>query len=195
MFFPEVCPDLPASTLRGEFDLINQAQTSRNSLCRFQVCGLASGFDLVIGNPPYGGTKLPDDVREALALSSKDPYGAFIARFLGDGRESTPLKPDGILAYIVSDTFMTIKTHRPLREQLMGSRVHKMIRCHVDTFSAFVNTAIIIAQKGGGPGAVAPADDALARLWEAPSAARGVRWWIYAGEHSPAIRPVSHAVV
>ena len=107
-------------------------------------------------------------MREALALSSKDPYGAFIARFLADGLKSTPLKPGGILSYIVSDTFMTIKSHHPLRGQLMGSRVHKMIRVHPDTFKAVVNTAIIVMQKGGGPGAVAPAEDVLARLWEGP---------------------------
>ena len=170
VFFPEVCPEITSATVRGEFDLINQAQHQQELTVPLnsQPSTLNSGFDLVIGNPPYGGTKLPDDVREALALSSKDPYGAFIARFLGDGRRATPLKPDGILAYIVSDTFMTIKTHRPLREQLMGSRVHKMIRCHADTFNAVVNTAVIITQKGGGPGAVAPAEDTLARLWAGP---------------------------
>ena len=169
VFFPEVCPVSTISTLPGEFGFVNEAQRQGDLAGPMaKVTPSRAGFDLVIGNPPYGGTKLPDDVREALALSSKDPYGAFIARFLGDGRKSTPLKPDGILAYIVSDTFMTIKTHRPLREQLMGSRVHKIIRCHADTFNAVVNTAIIVAQKGGGPGAVAPADDVLAKLWEGP---------------------------
>ena len=33
------------------------------------------GFDCVIGNPPYGGTKISDDVRNALDIESKDPYG------------------------------------------------------------------------------------------------------------------------
>jgi hypothetical protein len=169
VFFPEVCPEATISTLPGEFGLVNESQRQQDLAGPIaRSVPLRAGFDLVIGNPPYGGTKLPDDVREALALSSKDPYGAFIARFLADGRKSTPLKPDGILSYIVSDTFMTIKTHRPLREQLMGSRVHKMIRCHADTFNAVVNTAIIVVQKGGGPGAVAPAEDVLAKLWEGP---------------------------
>ncbi len=169
VFFPEVCPVSTISTLPGEFGFVNEAQHQGDLAGPIaKVAPSRAGFDLVIGNPPYGGTKLPDDVREALALSSKDPYGAFIARFLGDGRKSTPLKPDGILAYIVSDTFMTIKTHHPLREQLMGSRVHKMIRVHPDTFKAVVNTAIIVVQKGGGPGAVAPPDDVLAKLWEGP---------------------------
>jgi len=105
-------------------------------------------FHIVIGNPPYGGTKIPEDVQEALALGSKDPYGAFIARFLGSRQRHSPLADGGVLAYIVSDTFMTIKTHRPLREQLLEHRVHKMIRVSGDTFKAVVNCAVILCQRG-----------------------------------------------
>lgn len=107
------------------------------------------GFHIVIGNPPYGGTKIPDEVKEALGLGSKDPYGAFIARFLGV--RPGPLAEGGVLAYIVSDTFMTIKTHRPLREQMLGHRVHKMIRVSGDTFKAVVNCAVILCQRGAAP--------------------------------------------
>lgn len=113
-----------------------------------------AGFHIVIGNPPYGGDKIPDDIKKALGLGSKDPYGAFIARFLNDecsGRPPTPLAPDGVLAFIVSDTFMTIKSHRPLRKQMMQHRIHKMLRVHPDTFRATVNTAIILCQRGPAP--------------------------------------------
>ena len=107
------------------------------------------GFDCVMGNPPYGGTKIGDDVREALAIESKDPYGAFIARFLSSPDRATPLKEGGVLAYIVSDTFMTIKSHLKLRKQMMSNYIHKMIRVHPDTFRATVNTAIIICERNG----------------------------------------------
>lgn len=112
------------------------------------------GFHIVIGNPPYGGDKISDELKEALGLASKDPYGAFIARFINDDaqiRPRTPLAEDGILAYIVSDTFMTIKTHRPLREQMMKNRIHKMLRVSGDTFKATVNCAVIICQRGSSP--------------------------------------------
>jgi hypothetical protein len=111
----------------------------------------SSPFHIVIGNPPYGGTKIPREVQDALGLGSKDPYGAFIARFMGDPQRPSPLAEDGVLAYIVSDTFMTIKTHRPLREQMLRHRVHKMIRVSGDTFSATVNCAILLAQRGEAP--------------------------------------------
>jgi type I restriction-modification system DNA methylase subunit len=110
-----------------------------------------AGFHIVIGNPPYGGNKISNETKDALGLGSKDPYGAFIARFL-KGEEckhkTTPLAPEGVLAYIVSDTFMTIKTHRQLRKQMMLHRIHKMLRVHPDTFHATVNTAIILCQRG-----------------------------------------------
>ncbi len=104
-------------------------------------------FHIVIGNPPYG-VDIDDSVRIALGLGSKDSYGAFIARFLGDPTRPSPLAEGGVLAYIVSDTFMTIKTHRPLREQMLSHRIHKMIRVHRKTFNAVVNCAVILCQRG-----------------------------------------------
>lgn len=168
VFFPEICSDTPAVTVSGELSLVNEAQDQQEFVVpvRKMPAHPRSGFDIVIGNPPYGGNKIPDEVKDALDLSSKDPCGAFIARFMRDGKKTTPLRIGGVLAYIVSDTFMTIKTHRPLREQLMGSRIHKMIRVNPDTFSATVNTAIILLQKGGGPGTKPPTDTALAETWE-----------------------------
>ena len=105
------------------------------------------GFDCVIGNPPYGGTKISDNVRSALNIDSKDPYGAFIARFLSNNDRATPLKHGGVLAYIVSDTFMTIKSHLKLRKHLMHNYVYKMIRVHPDTFRATVNTVILVTVR------------------------------------------------
>ncbi|MFZ4778545.1 MAG: Eco57I restriction-modification methylase domain-containing protein, partial [Terrimicrobiaceae bacterium] len=107
-------------------------------------------FHIVIGNPPYG-VNVEDSVRNPLGLGSKDSYGAFIARFLGAPQRPSPLAEGGVLAYIVSDTFMTIKTHRPLREQMLGHQVHKMIRVSGDTFKAVVNCAVILCQRGAAP--------------------------------------------
>jgi hypothetical protein len=102
------------------------------------------GFDIVLGNPPYGGVKISNELKNALGIESKDPYGAFISRFIGDGshKRPTPLK---------HDTFMTIKSHKPLRRQIMKNYIHKMIRVHPDTFKATVNTAIIIIQRNVFP--------------------------------------------
>ena len=103
---------------------------------------LHGGFNIVIGNPPYGGTKISDALKNELVLGSKDIYGAFISKAF-----QKHLAPNGMLSFIVSDTFMTIKTHKPLREQILKHKIHKMIRVHPDTFKATVNTAIIIVEK------------------------------------------------
>lgn len=108
---------------------------------------IEEGFDIVIGNPPYGGFKIEDDVKEGLGLGNKDPYGAFIARFLGNGSRITPLKYGGVLSFIVSDTFMTIGTHLKLRQQMMHNKIYKMVRMSPKTFSATVNTVVIVCEK------------------------------------------------
>lgn len=105
-------------------------------------------FHIIIGNPPYGGTTISNKIKSELCLGSKDPYGAFIARFMGANNRASPLAEGGVLAYIVSDTFMTIRTHRPLREQMLQHRIHKMIRVAGDTFKATVNCAVILCQRG-----------------------------------------------
>jgi hypothetical protein len=114
---------------------------------------LQGGFNIVIGNPPYGGTKISDGLKNELELGSKDIYGAFISKAF-----QRHLAPNGLLSFIVSDTFMAIKTHKPLREQILKHKIHKMIRVHPDTFKATVNTAIIILEKqdsGGTSGETA----------------------------------------
>lgn len=141
-FFPELV-SAPSSTLAGDMSFM----TELGELAAPPPQS-ASPFHIVIGNPPYGGTKIPDAVKDTLNLGSKDPYGAFIARFLGDPARPSPLAKGGVLAYIVSDTFMTIKTHRPLRKQMLQNRVHKMIRVAGDTFKATVNCAVILTQRG-----------------------------------------------
>ncbi|MEW6615089.1 MAG: DNA methyltransferase [Thermodesulfobacteriota bacterium] len=95
------------------------------------------GFDIVIGNPPYG-VKVENDIKEWHGLGSKDSYGIFISTAL-----KRFLKPGGILSFIVSDTWLTIKTHKPLREQVLGKQLHKIIRVHQDCFEATVNACIM----------------------------------------------------
>jgi hypothetical protein len=103
------------------------------------------GFDVVIGNPPYGGEKITTDLQETLSLSSKDIYGAFISKAI-NGNNSI-LKNNGFLSFIVSDTFMTIKSHLKLRKQILNQKLLRIIRLHPDTFKATVNTAIVLIKK------------------------------------------------
>jgi hypothetical protein len=80
-----------------------------------------SRFDAVIGNPPFGGTfdrELEDGLDRRFgsyngAKLKKETYSFFIAKALDE------LSLDGVLAFICSDTFLTIKTMAGLRMLLL----------------------------------------------------------------------------
>ncbi len=111
------------------------------------------GFDIVIGNPPYG-VAVEEEIKVWHGLGSKDSYGVFISTAL-----KRFLKPGGVLSYIVSDTWLTIKTHRQLRDQVLANQLHKVIRLHQDCFEATVNACIIsITNKANGTSQVIAAD-------------------------------------
>jgi type I restriction-modification system DNA methylase subunit len=106
------------------------------------------GFDLVLANPPYGAT-VEDKVRDLYferkpkESQSKDTYGLFMARGL------QLLKPGGKLSYIVSDTWRTIQSHRPLRKRLLAeTTIEHIIDLPGWVFKATVNTCIFTATKG-----------------------------------------------
>lgn len=114
---------------------------------------LEGGFDIVIANPPYGGkgeAKVPQEVRDAYFNQridaergqARDPYGIFIARGL------QLLQAGGILSYVVSDTWRTIKTHGPLRKRLLETTtVLHVLDLPSWIFDATVNTGIVTLKK------------------------------------------------
>ena len=94
------------------------------------------GFDVVIGNPPYG-LKEKDEVKEEFHLGSKDSYGIFTALGL------EILKPGGTLSYIMSDTWQTIRSHKQLRDILLEkTHIQNLISVPSDTFKAAVNVGV-----------------------------------------------------
>ncbi len=101
------------------------------------------GFDIQIANPPYG--LKTDEGKELYKLGSKDSYGAFCAMAI------QKLKPNGILCFIQSDTWQTIKTHKPLRRLILdNAKVLSLVMMPSWTFSATVNTSILLAQRCSG---------------------------------------------
>jgi Eco57I restriction-modification methylase len=80
-------------------------------------------FDAIVGNPPFGGTfdpRLEDALdrrygRYRGSKVKKETYSFFIAKALDE------LAAGGALAFICSDTFLTIKTMAGLRMRLMDS--------------------------------------------------------------------------
>ncbi|OQB47614.1 MAG: Modification methylase TaqI [bacterium ADurb.Bin157] len=123
-----------------------------------EVWSQKNGFDIVIANPPYG-VDVDNAVRnqyfnqksENESGQSKDTYGIFIARGL------QLLRPCGTMSYIVSDTWRTIKSHRPLRKRILeNTTVFHVLDLPPWIFDATVNTGIITLQK-----LIAPQDHKL----------------------------------
>jgi hypothetical protein len=96
------------------------------------------GFDIVIGNPPYG-VAFSDRLKNKFGLGNTDSYGIFMAHAI-----ELLLQPNGICSFIVSDTWLTIMSHWELRKLVLQKQLHKIIRLPADTFGATVNTCIYI---------------------------------------------------
>jgi type I restriction-modification system DNA methylase subunit len=123
------------------------AAQSRRASCR-----RAYGPELVIGNPPYGVSVVEGDhYSDVYKLGSKDSYGYFIVNAL------KRLKDGGRVVFIVSSSFLTVKTHLELRRYILStSRVIRVIKLSRSVFPGIdVFPAIIELEK---------CDNAKARL-------------------------------
>src|SRR5690606_33541375 len=99
------------------------------------------GFDIVIGNPPYG-VDVDKSIQELYDLGKRDSYGVFMSMAL-----KKLMKPGGHLCYIVSDTWLTISSHFKLRQQILDHHhLQKVIRLHGDCFKATVNSCIVAVE-------------------------------------------------
>jgi Eco57I restriction-modification methylase len=90
---------------------------------RFSPQPFAPGFDLIVGNPPFGGT-FDSEIEDSLDRKfgnynghklKKETYSFFVAKGIEE------LAAGGRMRLICSDTFLTIKTMRGLRELLLDS--------------------------------------------------------------------------
>src|SRR4051794_9796887 len=124
-------------------------------------------FDIIVGNPPFGGT-FDAGIEDALDRRfgrygghklKKETYSFFVAKALDE------LAPGGRLRFICSDTFLTIKTMRGLRELLLDSGSVTV----VDLPGSFEETAqpMVVLDLSLGE----PADAAMVRGQWLPRAA------------------------
>lgn len=114
-----------------------------------EVWSERGGFDIVLANPPYG-VRVNDNLRnqyfnqriDSEKGQSKDSYGIFLSRGL------QLLRPNGTLSYIVSDTWRTIKSHKPLRKRLLEkTTVFHVLDLPPWIFDATVNTCVVTLKK------------------------------------------------
>ena len=97
--------------------------TSRGAEKAFYRRHVGPYFDLIIGNPPFGGSIAPeiqDQLDAALGVRNgekikKETYAFFIVKCID------LLKPEGRLVFICSDTMLSINTMAGLRKFICGT--------------------------------------------------------------------------
>jgi hypothetical protein len=112
------------------FDLQQKTLDLSNARSRQASCHRSLRPDLIIGNPPYGvAVQKGTHYDQVYDLGSPDSYGYFIAnalKRLPEGRR---------VIFIVSSSFLTIKTHCPLRLTILdNSKIIRLIKLNRNMF-------------------------------------------------------------
>lgn len=110
-----------------------------------------SGFDIVIGNPPYEGRTRAGYKSNLQSLYSKEHGFNYYAQadlfqfFVHRARELT--RSNGIYTYIMSDTFFANRNKQDVRKTLL-SDIECLTTVNPNAFDASVETAIFLSRKG-----------------------------------------------
>ena len=109
--------------------------------------GSAGGFDVIIGNPPYGATLSPTDVKYfrdtySTVIGHSEVYYIFTEKAI-----KTLIKENGYLGFIIPNAWLSNKYAKKLRELLIDeTKIEKLINFNKKIIfeDANVETAIVI---------------------------------------------------
>ncbi len=108
---------------------------------------LADGFDVVIGNPPYGAD-IPPQTREIIArlyYHQNNPADSYL---LFMERAHQLLKPYGHVSYIVSNTWLPSLTFQKIRKFLTSVFTWRgLLVVRTKVFAAVVDTNVFLFEK------------------------------------------------
>ncbi len=102
-----------------------------------RMFGINEGFDVVIGNPPYGANI--DALLVTLRLRYQgviQNYADSFKMFFQAGLELAA--PNGILAYISPNVFLSQPRYKDLRQYLLRHRIKKLVNLGEDVFDQVV---------------------------------------------------------
>jgi hypothetical protein len=103
-----------------------------------------SGFDVVLGNPPYISTHTSSEEAWRPVLERRAGYLEDLYVHFTDLGFSL-LRGGGTFGFIVSDTFFTLASKLRMRELLQSNRLLALGQC--DPFKATVDASIFVARK------------------------------------------------
>ncbi len=130
--------------VRGDFLLQDYPNGEWRELNGAGRLGQDGWFDLIVGNPPFGGTVSIEHQNRLEAAYGrrgglkikKETYSFFIVKSLD------LLRTGGRLEFICSDTFLTIPTMKGLRKALMDEGTSEVIR--LDEFSPETSYPMVV---------------------------------------------------
>ncbi|WP_371804779.1 Eco57I restriction-modification methylase domain-containing protein [Candidatus Lokiarchaeum ossiferum] len=114
-------------------------------------------YDLIIGNPPYKSRRQSEYIKKNKKTLSKlyEPIGLYNLYALFMFKAINQLNENGILCFIVEDSFCMNRYYRKLRNFILSSvKIKELILAPSSLFKtgkADVRTVIIIFQKCSGP--------------------------------------------
>ncbi len=146
----ELNPDA-VNTLRFKYNgLANVTVKETDTLLDASIINRRSSFEKIVGNPPYGARN-SDKKKEELSkiypvLYTKESYTLFLYACL------RCLKNEGILSFIIPDTFLTLHRHIEIRKYLLQFTRIKEIALFSSSFFpgvnfGYSNLCIITVQK------------------------------------------------
>ena len=127
--FPHVLSGAPTTTLAGEFSLVNQAQRQQE-LTSGNRAKLDSGFDLIVGNPPFVTAR--NKVKRELYRQRwpRVCYKNYLLVCPFFELSFTLLRPSGQLGFIVSNAFAKREFGKPLVEAFFSTvDLEKIVDC------------------------------------------------------------------
>jgi type I restriction-modification system DNA methylase subunit len=156
--FPEVFKDrrfLSNSDFKRQFDKVQSLyDESLELIKKYKVeepvtnYGQQGGFDIVIGNPPYGAQFVKEELpyfksRYNTSVWRCESYLMFVEKGL------KLLKNNGQLGMIIPDTLLNLGFTQPLRELLLrNSKLKEIVGLPSNVFSgATVDTIILLTEK------------------------------------------------
>jgi hypothetical protein len=108
---------------------------------------LADGFDIVIGNPPYGAD-IPTHTREIIARIYHHQNNPADSYLLFMEKAHQLLKPNGLVSYIVSNTWLPSLTFKKIRRFLTSVFTWRsLLVVRTKVFAAVVDTNVFLFEK------------------------------------------------
>ena len=107
--------------------------------------GIAGGFDVVIGNPPYVKVEHLDDIDRRTIKDSFGWLGDLYEHFIFRGNDL--VSNGGALSYIANDSFVTFSSKKRVRKLMLSNTLLLLVRTPAQTFAASIYAAIFLMLK------------------------------------------------